>query len=415
MNSMEAFIGLLVLAFLGNILVGGRSVRGYGLPSGSEYLVLGVFLGPSGFRWLARDTMVLFDPMLQVGVGWLALIMGLGWGVMEAKQQRWSTLTVSFAGSLFSCALVGLSVYLAARHFTALPQGDCVVLAAASGAIGTETTRIAVRWVVERHDANGPLGQWLSALSDSDEMPALLVLAALFCWVPRPEALHVQAPPLVWLLATLGLGILLGLVCVALIGDQLHRGEALTFVLGAALLGTGLCVQLGLSTITVLFATGLTLSAGSRHRVELRALLAKSEAPVMLPVLLLAGAHLDFVTVGQAPWIVVAALGARLLAKWSMGLGLLVRPVARPAGAWLGLALLPSGVLTISIGIAVYLRVGGTVGRLALAVAAAMALFGEMLGPYFLKRALTRAGEIVPAESRAARTTPVQVEPGAVS
>ena len=40
-------LGLLLIAYLGSNLVGGRAIRGFGLPSGSEYLVLGFALAAS--------------------------------------------------------------------------------------------------------------------------------------------------------------------------------------------------------------------------------------------------------------------------------------------------------------------------------------------------------------------------------
>ena len=394
MNAMEAFLGLLLLAYLGSILMGGRAIVGYGLPSGSEYLLLGVVTGPAVLGVFDRETQILFDPILQVGLGWLAMITGVRWGVIGGSRHgRAGILLSSFGLAVFACALVSGAVFLVSGWVTPFDFRERLLLAGAAGAVGTETTRIAVRWVFERHGATGPLSRLIAALSDSDELPALLLVAFLFVLSPAPSAAW-QLPPLAWLAVTLLLGVVLGLICVALIGDQLHRGEALSFLLGATLLGTGVCVQLGLAGITALFVFGITLSGTSRHRTQLRVLLQKSEAPVMLPVLLLAGAHIDLDGAPSTLWIVAAALAARLLAKWASGLFLLAVPAARPAGPLLGLGLLSSGVVTICIGVALLLRIRGTIGGLALTLAAATALFGEALGPLFLKRALGRAGEL---------------------
>ncbi|HSC89632.1 MAG TPA: potassium transporter Kef [Polyangiaceae bacterium] len=400
---MSAFLALMVVAYLGSILMGGRSIRGYGLPSGSEYLVLGWILGPGVLRWLGTGTLELFEPMLQVGTSWLALIAGIGWGVVQSSERKLVTLLASVSLALFTTLLVGTGVYWAIGWLWPLPDRERLLLAAAVAATGTETTRVAVRWVFERHGADGPLSRWIAALADSDELPALLLVAVLFVLVPMPSG-RVELPAWGWLGITLGLGAVLGLTCTALMGDQLHRGEATSFLLGATLLGTGVCVQLGLAGITALFVTGLTLSATTRHKVALRAILAKTEAPVMLPVLVLAGAHVDATAVKGAPWLIAAALGGRLLAKWLCGLLLLSFPAARPAGPTLGFGLLSSGVVTISMGMALSLRLGGEVGTIVLTFAAASALFGEALGPYFLRRALMRVGELRPSDTVDART-----------
>jgi hypothetical protein len=60
----------------------------------------------------------------------------------------------------------------------------------------------------------------------------------------------------------------------------------------------------------------------------------------------------------------------------------------------LGFGLLPSGALTMAFGLAFALRFPSFVGSSVLAIAAVVALFGELVGPTSLHAALKRAGEI---------------------
>jgi hypothetical protein len=102
---------------------------------------------------------------------------------------------------------------------------------------------------------------------------------------------------------------------------------------------------------------------------------------VLLPALLLAGTHLDFKANPALPWIAGAALGARIVAKLAAGWMLsATSKAARKAGPLVGLSLLPSGALAISIGLAFALRFPGPVGDTVLAVAAITATAGEFLG-----------------------------------
>jgi hypothetical protein len=149
------------------------------------------------------------------------------------------------------------------------------------------------------------------------------------------------------------------------------------------------------------------MSALSKHRRELRAMVGPTERPVLLPALLLAGARIDFRASPALPWIAAAAIGARLLAKvvvgWTLAAG---SPSARKAGPLLGLSLLSSGALAISIGLAFALRFPGLVGDTVLAVAAAAVTVGEFIGPVRMRSALRAAGEIddtksAPAADRA--------------
>jgi Kef-type K+ transport system membrane component KefB len=411
MSSMGVFVGLLVLAYFGSILMGGRSIRGYGLPSGAEYLLLGFIVGPSVLGVLEPETLSTFDPIARVGVSWLAMVTGLNYAVMGGK--RASGLAI--VGSLFLTALCGglvaAAVWFVAGAVTSLDPTSRILLAGGAGIVGCETTRFAVRWVFERHGAVGPLSNTIAAIADSDELAPVLALAALYVIAPMPQG-EIWLPKLAWFGATLGLGCVLGATCAALIGSQLHRGEAISFLLGASLLGAGVAIQLGLSGITTMFVLGLALSVASQHRLELKALLQKSEQPVLLPVLLLAGAHVRLDAAPYLPWIVVAALGARILGKVLSGWGICVQPSARKAGPWLGLGLLSSGPLTICLGLAFSLRIPGEVGQVVLVLAVLLTLFGELVGPLMLRNALARADELPKADaaeapaSAAPETTP---------
>jgi Kef-type K+ transport system membrane component KefB len=393
MSSMAVFVGLLVLAYFGSILMGGRSIRGYGLPSGAEYLLLGFVVGPSVLGVLEQETLSLFDPMAQVGVSWLALVTGLNYAVMGGKRASGRAILGSLLLTTLCGVLVGGAVWLVSSAVTSLEATERLLLAGGAGIVGSETTRFAVRWVSERHGAVGPLSNTIASIADSDELGPVIAIAALFVLAPMPHG-EIWLPRLAWFGATLGLGVVLGATCAALIGSQLHRGEAMSFLLGASLLGAGVSIQLGLSGITTMFVLGLALSVASKHRLELKALLQKSEQPVLLPVFLLAGAHVRLDAAPYLVWIFLAALGARILGKVLSGWGVCVLPAARKAGPWLGLGLLSSGALCISMGLAFSLRVPGEVGQVVLALAVLLTLFGELVGPLMLRNALARAGEL---------------------
>ncbi len=397
MSSMAVFVGLLVFAYFGSILMGGRAIRGYGLPSGAEYLLLGFIVGPAVLGVLERETVSLFDPVAQVGLSWLALVTGLNYAVMGGKRASAGAIVGSLVLTSVCGVIVAAAVWFLSAKVTDLAFSERVLLAGGSGVVGAETTRFAVRWVFERHGASGPLSNTIAAIADSDEAAPLLAIAVLFVLAPMPPG-EIALPRMAWFGATLGLGVVLGGTCAALIGSQLRYGEAMTFLLGAALLGTGVSTQLGLAGITTMFVLGLALSVASQHRMELKALLQKSEQPVLLPVFLLAGAHVRLDAAPYLAWVIVVALAARVVGKLLSGFGLCVLPPARKAGPLLGLGLLSSGALTVCLGLAFALRVQGEVGHVVLALAVVLTLFGELAGPLMLRRALTRAGEIRPQD-----------------
>jgi Kef-type K+ transport system membrane component KefB len=402
-NAILLLMGLLVLSYLGSFLVGGRTVRGAGLPSGVEYVALGFVLGPQALDLVGGDMLASFEPVVQVALGWLAFSVGLDFGFAGDKRVRVGSLVLATFGALLTGAAVAAAVWFTLRRLhLGLATKEQILLAGGLGAACSETTRHAVRWVVERYDARGPLADRLNEIAHADDLLPLLAIAVLFAFEPTRHV-AVKMPLRDWPAITVGLGLLLGAGAALLVRSDLRLEDTWAVLFGVALIAIGATARLSLSTLTAAFFVGLAVSVLSRHGRELRAMVAPTERPVLLPALLLAGAHLDFQASPKLAWIAAAAIGARLVAKIVLGwvLALTSKP-ARKAGGLVGLSLMSSGALAMSIGLVFALRFPGAVGDTVLVVAALSATVGEFVGPVRLRRALEDAGEI----ERTAATTP---------
>jgi hypothetical protein len=87
-------------------------------------------------------------------------------------------------------------------------------------------------------------------------------------------------------------------------------------------------------------------------------------------------------------------LVARVLIDLLRGLALNVAmPAARRAGPLLGLGFVSTGPMSIAVALGLAIRLHSTLSGYVFAVAVAGVLFGELIGPACLRRALERAGE----------------------
>jgi Kef-type K+ transport system membrane component KefB len=394
MNALLLLMGLLVLSYIGSFLVGGRAIRGFGLPSGSEYLLLGFAIGPNVLGLVERSMLDAFEPIADVALGWLAFVLGLDYAFLGRRRVRLSSLIVACAIALVTGAAVGAAEYAVLTRLTSLDGTKLLLLAGGIGAACSETTRDAVRWVVERHRAHGPLANLLGEIADSDDLVPLVATALLFALSPVEQA-YVGLPGLGWAGLTLVLGIVLGLLTSVLLGRESRLSESWGVLLGTSLFAIGLAVRLKLSFLTLMFFMGIALAGSSRHRDEVAAMIAPTERPVLLPALVLAGARISPRATPDLAWIVGVAIGVRLLVK--LGVGVLIWAgyrAARPAGASLGLGLLPTGALAMAVGLSFALRFPGVVGDTILLTVAAVTIFGEFVGPGRLRVSLIRAREI---------------------
>ena len=395
MNAISVLMGLLVLSYLGSFLVTGRTVRGAGLPSGVEYVALGFVLGPRALDMVGGDLLDAFEPVVQVALGWLAFAVGLDFGYAGDRRVRASSLALGSFGALLTGGAVATAAWFTAKHFhVGSSLTERLLLAGGAGAACSETTRHAVRWVIERQDARGPLADRLNELAHADDLLPLMAIAILFALEPT-HGVAVKEPLRDWPAITVGLGLLLGAGAALLLRSELRLEDAWGLLFGVALIGIGASARLGLSTLTASFFAGLGLSALSRHGRELRDMVAPTERPVLLPALLLAGARLDFRASAALPYIAAAAIGARIAAKVVIGWFLAaMSPPARKGGALVGLSLLSSGALAMSIGLAFAMRFPGAIGDSVLVAAVLSATVGEFVGPVRLRRALELSGEM---------------------
>ncbi len=404
MSEISLLIVLLVLAYTGSILVGGRAIRGYGLPSGSEYLILGFLLGPHALNIVQRGVATEFAPLLLVLMGWLALITGFDFGVVGRRRIRPSTLAVSIGLAVFTALIVGAVVGLVAKYLYGIETRQALLLGGGLGAALSETTRHAIRWVVERHSSRGPLSDLLADVSDADDAVGLVLVAVVFAAGLGAG----QAEIGLRLGITLGGGVVLGMLLAVSFASEPRLNESWGLLIGVSLVAIGTAIRLDLSVLSVCFVLGVTVSVLSRHRREIRNMVRSSHSPTVLPVLMLAGMTVDLDVVAQYGGLIAAALAARMLGKL-LGGAAITRALGGPKGSAVsvGAGMFSSGIVSVLVGLAYTLRFPGELGEVVLATAVLSSVIGELIGPLSLRRALIRFGEVTledatdPKEARA--------------
>jgi hypothetical protein len=410
MSGIAVLLGLLIVAYIGSMLVGGRTIRGFGLPSGAEYLVLGVVVGPHVLGVLPRSTVRSFEPIFVCAAAWLALVAGLGYLLVGSRRVKIGRALIGVLTAALVAAVVAGALWLALGELGTLSGYQRLELSLGAGVVGCETTRHTVRWVAERHGASGRLSDWLADMARASALVPVLGLGVLFALMPDSPLASFAVPARVG--AGAGLGVLLGLVAVVLLGREFRRDESWGILLGTSLLAAGIAARLGLAAVATLFVMGLTIAVVSPHRLDIKLMVQPTEKPVLLPVVLVAGACVDFDAVPKLWLLVAVALGARLLAELVRGILLvIVLPPARPAGPTIGLGMTSTGAISLALAFTLVVRSPGPASQAVLALAAAAVLLGELIGPAMLRRGLERAGETHVVE--AVEPAPLSVPRGA--
>lgn len=396
MSAIVLLMGLLVLSYVGSLLSG----KNKGTSSGIEFLALGIFVGPHALGVVDRAVVEQFGPIVQTALAWLGFVVGLDFGRIGGERIPVRQAVLGVLLSALGGVVVALGVYGLLRVFRVpyLGTSQLALFAGGVGAVLTETSRSAIEWVTARHSAKGPLSNLLGVIASADDLVPIAAIGVLFAVAPH-DGVRLLLPSVAWVLITALIGLIIAVVTAILLRDA--AGYQVWGALGGTvLLALGCTARFGLSPMFATFVLGMALASLAPNSRALRRLVVPTERPVMLPLLLLAGARLDIRSITAAKITLLllgAALGLRVLSKFLSGL--LLRSVARSAHASsprLGFGLLSAGPITVTVGLASALRFPGLLGEAMLTLAVCAVVVGELFSPWTLRRELIALGEAIP-------------------
>jgi Kef-type K+ transport system membrane component KefB len=394
--AVSLLVGLLLLSYVGSILTSKRVGVTLRATSGAEYLVLGILLGPLLAGAIDRELLANFDAVSRIGAAWLALIAGLGFE--KASIRAFGRATLGVVLTTLVASGVAVAAWFVAGMLWKLSWLDRALFSAGAGLLCSATAHFGFA-AGSRQGSLSP-GRFSEALREISYAGALvpaLTLAVLLAFATH-QGLAAFTP---WARAgiTLGTGVGLGALGALLLGREFRQSESWGLLLGLSFLGTGAAIRLGLSAVLVTFAMGLTIGVLSRHRADIRSMIAPTEKPVLLPVALLAGASMQVKLLPLLALVLGAVLLARVLLELVRGwLLLLFIKALRPGGAALGIALITPSTFTLAAGVELNDSLPSPLGPVLLLLAIASLIFGAIFGPLQLRRALQQAGEQLATE-----------------
>lgn len=318
------------------------------ISAGLPVLAMGFVFSRPSVGILTPDILADLRPAFEFGLGWIGFVIGMQFEVrrLETISPAIGTVVtiesivpmITTAG-LCSMAFVGLGVPW--QHVDFLR--DALVLAACAAPSAPINVEV---WSAR---IGKKAAELLHEVTLIDEVSALAVLGvvALF-FRPAADATRWVLPASAWLLVTLGLGGVLGIVTYVLIRGASNAAEELAFMLGAIALSAGMAGYLALSVPVVCVIAGALLANLPMRDIEgLRKILYDVERPLYLIFLLIVGASWrpeEWQGWVIAPAFVLARVaGKRLGAIWAKKVG----PPELPRARAMALALSPQSPISI--------------------------------------------------------------------
>lgn len=408
---MELLLSLSIALFAG--LMMSRLTKMLNLPAVTAYLVAGIIIGPfclgrlgvEGLGFTSLESVKSMSVLCDVALGFIAFTMGNEFRLTELKKIGKQAIFIAIFQALVATLFVDLALYgLHLLMPDKLPLSAVLTL----GAIGTATAPAATLMVVKQYKAEGPVTRMLLPVVALDDMVGLVVFAISFGIARALEQgavdlISVLVDPLVEVVASLGLGALIGL-CFHWSEQFFHSRSkrmsiSVTFVLFAVamsqlhfMIGP---VTVGFSALLVCMAMGTVFCNLCDFSEELMDRIDRWTAPLMVVFFVLSGADLDFdvfadwaiILVGVV-YIIFRSAGKIIGASISAKATKCVPAIQK----YLGITLLPQA--GVSLGMSLTAMTLGAPGQIIRNVALFAVLVYELVGPMMTRIALQKAGEI---------------------
>jgi len=365
---------------------------------GGPFLFLGFALGPHVAQVLSRETVVLLNPLLVLGLGWVGVLFGLQLDRDHLSQFPKGYLALAWLQAVAAFAIVFAIAYLVTDAWLSVNFEAVLVAAAATACVSTPA---AIALISNTYMTRGRITRLLFYVASLDASVGIIVLGLTHA-AHRGELLGggVALPVLEWFAFSILLGVFFGVLFLSLTRIRPRNQELMLLLIGLVLFAAGTAFYLSLSPLFICMVTGIVIGNLSPMRRRVYAALSQWEKPIYIMMLVVAGALLQFSSWWIIP-LVIAYVAARILAKWAGGvLALRFGPAGVDVPRRFGLALTPQGGLSLAMAISFVLIYVPTVPELASAVNVFFATvvvavgISDLMGPFLVRDVLERAGEL---------------------
>ncbi len=283
METISFFLLILLSGYLGTgFVVRKISDRNY-IPTGTEYLLLGLLLSPALYGLVTEytslilpfpinlDILAKLDPVISAVTGFLGLYWGMKFNIVELLRSNREHFRIAAYDLLLGSLLSGSAAFLLA-YWLYKDKASLEELLFAASAIGIMTSissPMVINILRSKFSLKGKLSVSLASAASYSGSLSILLFGLAF------PVYHITTRPEISLTATefatlsIGLSVALGVLFLIFIGRETDDHKILAGVMGITLLGSGVAYFLGLSPLFLCFILGIFLGnlSGMKDRI----------------------------------------------------------------------------------------------------------------------------------------------------
>ncbi len=410
----------LSIALLAGLLLS-RLVKKIQLPAVTAYLVAGVLIGPFALGaigvpgiGITASQLEGFGIIADVALGFIAFSMGNEFRLAQLKKIGKQATVIGIFQAVFTTAVVDAA--LIGLHFL-MPDKFPVSAAIMLGAVATATAPAATLMVVKQYKAKGPVTDILLPVVALDDAVGLVVFAISFgiaksLSLGSVDLLSIVLEPILEVVLSLGLGFVMGLLftfCERYFHSRSKRmAVSVTFVMMTVAIS---CIKfsvggvhVGFSSLLACMMLGTVFCNFCDVSEELMDRADRWTTPILILFFVISGAELELSVFADSAVVIIGIVYIlfRSVGKY-IGAGISAKATKcdRNIVKYLGITLLPQA--GVALGMAIKATELGADGAIVRNITLFAVLIYEIVGPYFTKVALTKAGDIQAEGRKSAR------------
>ena len=355
--------------------------------TGTEFLFIGMFLGPHFLNVLDIQTCDGLAPLSVFALGWVGLLFGFQFEVKKLQRYPLELFFAAIIESVVTFAVVfGVSYMVISFYFGLLPINAIISALVISGiAACTSQTGLALATSdIAGHHKN--IMQLLRFMSSMDGLIAIFILGVVFMLRPlvTTETFSIvsQGTSLgAVLVLCIGLLFLFGVF----LSGRMGENEMVLVVIAMVVITSGAASMLNFSPLLANAFLGICLVNLARNKEQIFNMLVGIEKPIYLLVLIFLGVTWEL----DSGWLFVLAGGYGILrAIGKVGGGYAIRYLGKELSAMprlLGFGLLSPGGLAMAILLDFYQGFSETFIPTILSVVLLGIVFTDIISPHLLR------------------------------
>lgn len=400
------FIDIALLLIVG--ILGGKFAELIHLPRVTGYIIIGMIFGPNLLNLFNHEIIQDFKSFKILGLGFIGYNVGLEINFKMLKYNRNEVIFVTIFQALLTFVLVGGAILLFIDEYA-------WTYALIFGAIASVTTPAPIVACIKSYHTKGRLTQLLCPMIALDDVLGVILFAFVLpisVYLAGHTGQEISfmvlvADPFLQILFSMGVGLVIGFVIVALL-KYFYKGDNITIFLIVII---GLLLGIGISYMTDTSQILLTLTIGAvlanRLTFDLRDKVRTLSDAFILPILLvfftLSGAELDVVLLSSLGLIGLIYVFVRVLGKvaGSAAATSILKEESK-VKKYLGFALIPQGGVAIDMAILAEIRflqlaeetgnheyalIGSTILTVILGAVLIYKVFGEIIVKWSFRKA----------------------------